>query len=102
MRSTEIDMTTELVTVLATYQCPRDACHRPSLVAVEFYFGLGDAWSHKVVGQLPRGTAQRMEGLPPEIESGRVEAWQDYCGITPNSTLSRRCGSWPGAVKACD
>ena len=75
------------VLVAAPYVCPREACHRPSLVFVTFYFEHGNAWAHKTHGQLPRGTAQPMDGLPDEIESLRVEAWSDFYGGAHRSAV---------------
>jgi hypothetical protein len=34
----------------------------------------------EIVGQLPRGCAQEMDGLPAEIEDVRQEAWRCYYG----------------------
>jgi hypothetical protein len=56
-----------VVRVGALYVCPRDDCHRPSLVLIEFHYDHATASSYgqEVVGQLPRGTAELIDGLPP-------------------------------------
>jgi Domain of unknown function (DUF4145) len=66
--------------VSAAYVCPRDECHRQSLLLFEFEsHRLHEAWAEQV-GQIPRGTAERMEGLPSAIESVRREAWSCFYG----------------------
>lgn len=79
-RRTEYHTMSETVSVGALYVCPRSRCHRPSLLMIEFYEQDGKTWSPSVIGQLPRGIAQLMEGLPEEIESVRGEAWSCFYG----------------------
>jgi hypothetical protein len=65
----------------ATYVCPRDQCHRPSLVIFNFYAQFaGDTSDLTAILQFPRGHAPPMEGLPDAIESVRREAWSSYYG----------------------
>ena len=77
---TEFHSMPETVNVGALYVCPRSECHRPSLLVIEFHEQYGKTWSPSVIGQLPRGVAQLMEGLPGEIESVRSEAWSCFYG----------------------
>jgi Domain of unknown function (DUF4145) len=65
----------------ATYLCPREACFRPSIA----FFRLGHSAGgyHHLKGEpvlIPRGQAQKMEGLSSAIETDRLEAWSCYYG----------------------
>jgi hypothetical protein len=80
LERTEYFTSAEDVTVGAPYVCPRDECHCPSLVFIEFYEQYGDTWAHRVVGQFPWGRAQPMEGLPEAIDNVRREAWSCFHG----------------------
>lgn len=68
------------VVVGATYQCPRSDCRGPSVVFWSFHDQLGQTYGHDVIGQLPRGYAEPMEGLPEEVASDRDEAWSCLYG----------------------
>lgn len=68
------------VRVVASYACPRPTCGNFSLVFLEFSVGRGYSGLKGIVGQLPRGNAQPMDGLPSEIAADRDEAWSCLYG----------------------
>jgi len=68
------------IVVGATYLCPRPECRGPSLVFMRFRREMADTSSRGIVGQLPRGKALPMEGLPEDVESDRDEAWSCFYG----------------------
>jgi hypothetical protein len=65
----------ETVRAAAMYVCPRRSCRRPSLAFFDVHYWQG-AWQFaELVGAIPAGTVQPMDGLPDEIEQDRLEAW---------------------------
>jgi hypothetical protein len=70
--------------IASLYVCPRYECRRPTLVFFDatYHSGgpLGPRSHAEQIAQLPRGTAQPMEDLPPEIEGDRLEAWSCFYG----------------------
>jgi Domain of unknown function (DUF4145) len=68
------------VVVGATFVCGNHKCRGPSVVFMEFMYDMGDTSHEKIVGQLPRGKATAMEGLPEPLERVRSEAWSCYYG----------------------
>lgn len=73
-RSEQMNFRTS-VRAAAAYRCPRAQCGNLSVVFIDFTTTLEGSYGHDIVLQLPRGTATPMEGLPPEIEADREEAW---------------------------
>lgn len=71
--------------ISSLYVCPRPECRKPTLVFFD-----ATRYSRSPVlerppqvekaGQLPRGTAQPIADLPPEIERDRLEAWSCLYG----------------------
>jgi Domain of unknown function (DUF4145) len=68
------------VTIGAAFLCPRDDCHMPSVVFLEFSTYMGDATFYGTVGQLSRGRATPMKHLPEMIAKDRDEAWSCLYG----------------------
>jgi len=68
------------VRIGAPYVCPRSECHRPSLVFLNFFEKDGDTYGISIAGQMPRGRAKAMEGLPEAIADVRDEAWSSFYG----------------------
>jgi hypothetical protein len=68
--------------VWAVYVCPRAACLKPT--SMFFHLKSTDYSGHAYIdgdpGQLPRGRAEPMEGLPDAIQEDRLEAWSCYYG----------------------
>jgi Domain of unknown function (DUF4145) len=65
----------------ASYICPRERCFRPSVAFFRVTLSHG-GYVH-LEGPptlIPRGQAQKMEGLPDRIEADRREAWSCYYG----------------------
>jgi hypothetical protein len=77
--------TGEAGVISSLYACPRRECGKPTLVFFEATrYARGPVLSTppraEKIGQLPRGTAQPMEDVPPEIEADRLEAWSCLYG----------------------
>jgi hypothetical protein len=90
----------QIIRVGAAFVCPRDQCHKPSLIFFEFYEHLGDRWGAEVIGQLPRGQAQPMDGLSEPVADVRAEAWTCFYGGDYRASLVMGRAAVQRAVRA--
>jgi Domain of unknown function (DUF4145) len=68
------------VVAAAAFVCPRTQCHKPTILVFRFLVIHGDATGLELSGQIPRGSAEPMEGLPEAVASVRDEAWSCFYG----------------------